>query len=324
MPDAATAVASPPEDVAHDDLCPVSCVCDTKICQLLMYTPVRTQCNHLLCASCMAQWADASSTNQIEHTSSDVTLDDFNPNYDPTYDLEANCPMCRTRTKASPDKSLARQLETKYPTTYMERRIEEEVDRGSRIGQDGVEGVMILIGNKHRLIRNSGSHNGHLWTFFVRTSRPDLIKEVHIYLHPTFRPHHHVLRNPPYEFEAEGWGTFEIHSKIVMKEPYSWIIDNAGTRQQGLQLSWDLDFEGRGRQGRVRAKVKKFVNDEVNQNGRRLRTRQVPAREPEIDNEDDEEEDDDYEAPADEDDESTSDDDMHDEGDSEYVEPSRR
>lgn len=153
-----------------------------KICQLLLFTPVRTQCNHLLCASCMAQWADASSTNQIEHSSLDVHLADFDPNYDPSYDLEANCPMCRTRTSASPDKRLARQLEAKYPITYAERRVEEEVDRGSRIGQGGVEGVMILIGNKHRLIRNPGNANAHLWTFFVRMSRPELIKEVHIYL----------------------------------------------------------------------------------------------------------------------------------------------
>ena len=109
-----------------------------------------------------------------------------------------------------------------------------------------------------------------------------------------------------------------------MKEPYSWIIDNAGTRQQGLELSWELDFEGRGRQGRVRAKVKKFVDDEVNQTGRRLRTRQVPARHPEMDDEEQEKEDDDYEAPADEDNESASDDYMDDEGDSEYVESSRR
>lgn len=130
----------------------------------------------------MAQWADASSTNQIEHSSLDVHLADFDPNYDPSYDLEANCPMCRTRTSASPDKPLARQLEAKYPVTYAERRVEEEVDRGSRVGQDGLEGVMILIGNKHRLIRNPGSSNVHLWTFFVRTSRPELIKEVHLYL----------------------------------------------------------------------------------------------------------------------------------------------
>ena len=96
----------------------------------------------------MAQWSDTSNTNRIEHSSWDVNLADFDPNYDPTYDLEAK----------------------------------EEEDRGSRIGRDGFEGVMILIGNKHRLIRNPGDDNEHDWTFFVRTSRPDLIKEVHIHL----------------------------------------------------------------------------------------------------------------------------------------------
>ncbi|KAH7562862.1 hypothetical protein BM1_02382 [Bipolaris maydis] len=280
--------AAPPEDVAHDHLCP--------ICQLLLYTPVRTQCNHLLCTSCMAQWADASSTNQIEHSSLDVHLADFDPNYDPSYDLEANCPMCRTHTTASPDKRLARQLEAQYPVTYAERRVEEEVDRGSRIGQDGVEGVMILIGNKHRLIRNPGSANEHLWTFF----------------HPTFRPSHHVLRTAPYEFEAQGWGFFTIKSKIVLKAPYNWIIDNSGTKKQGLELSWTLDFEGRGRQGRVRAKVKKF-EAETAPTGRTLRSRHIPATtEPEADNENEDG------------DEDSSEDGVEDEGDSEFVVPSRR
>ncbi|EUC46308.1 hypothetical protein COCMIDRAFT_93184 [Bipolaris oryzae ATCC 44560] len=301
---AQTMPAAPPEDVAHDHLCP--------ICQLLLYTPVKTQCNHLLCASCMAQWADASSTNQIEHSSLDVHLADFDPNYDPSYDLEANCPMCRTHTTASPDKPLARQLEAMYPVTYAERRVEEEVDRGSRIGQDGVEGVMILIGNKHRLIRNPVSANEHLWTFFVRTSRPELIKEVHIYLHPTFRPSHHVLRTAPYEFEAQGWGFFTIESKIVLKAPYNWIIDNAGTKKQGLELSWTLDFEGRGRQGRVRAKVKKF-EAETAPAGRTLRSRHIPpTTEPEVDNSNEDG------------DEDSSEDNVEDEGDSEFIVPSRR
>jgi hypothetical protein len=155
---------------------------DVQICQLLLFTPVRTNCNHVLCASCMAQWADVSSTNHIEHSSLDVNLAEFDPNYDPTYDLEANCPMCRTHTAASPDQILASQLEQKYPTTYAERRVEEEIDRGSRVGQDGVEGVMILIGNKHRLVRGAKDANQHDWTFFVRTSRPELVEEVRINL----------------------------------------------------------------------------------------------------------------------------------------------
>lgn len=188
--------AAPQETIADDDQCPgsifiahcqdISNVC-FQICQLLLFTPVRTQCNHLLCASCMAQWADVSSTANIEHSSLDVDLTDFDPNYDPTYDLEANCPMCRTHTAATPDKALARELETRYPNTYAERRVEEQIERGSRVGQDGVEGIMILIGNKHRLERGAEDDNQHDWTFFVRTSRPELVKEVRIYLVSHYR-----------------------------------------------------------------------------------------------------------------------------------------
>jgi hypothetical protein len=128
----------------------------------------------------MAQWADASSTTDIEHSSADVELENFDPNYDPSYDLEANCPMCRSHTTAAPDMALATQLESKYPTTYAERRVEEEVERGSRVGQDGVEGFMILIGNRHKLVRAAEDDNQHDWTFFVRMSRPELVKEVRI------------------------------------------------------------------------------------------------------------------------------------------------
>lgn len=90
--------------------------------------------------------------------------------------------MCRTHTTAKPDESLARQLKRKYPITYAERQVEEEVERGSRVGQDGVEGMMILIGNKHKLLRESEDANEHDWTFFVRTSRPELVEEVRVEL----------------------------------------------------------------------------------------------------------------------------------------------
>ena len=123
----------------------------------------------------------------------DVNLADFDPNYDPTYDLEANCPMCRTRTTATPDNALARRLERTYPATYAERRADEEIDRGMRTGQQGVEGVMILIGNKHRPRRGADDTNEHDWTFFVRTSRPDIVKEVRINL--VSCAFHHSIHN---------------------------------------------------------------------------------------------------------------------------------
>lgn len=205
----------------------------------------------------MAQWADASSTSNISHSSLDLDLSHFDPSYDPTYDLEANCPMCRTRTTASPDNALARQLEQQYPNTYEERRKEEEVERGQRVGEGGVEGVMILIGNRHRLVRGEETANKHDWTFFVRTSRPDIVEEVRVNLHPTFRPPRLVLRQPPFEVRRLGWGYFTIEAQIVLKEPYGWVKDGGERRHEGLELTWTLDFEGRGRQGRVRAKVRK-------------------------------------------------------------------
>ncbi|OSS52390.1 hypothetical protein B5807_02750 [Epicoccum nigrum] len=300
MPEA----SAPVEDVAHDDLCP--------ICQLLLFTPVRTQCNHVLCASCMAQWADASTTTEVEHASWDVDLEEFDPNYDPTYDLEANCPMCRTHTRAAPDHALASELEQKYPIIYAERRVEEEVERGSRVGQDGVEGIMFLIGNKHKLLRGSEDANQHDWTFFVRASRPELIQEVRVDLHPTFRPPRLVLRRPPYEVRRLGWGTFTIEVEIILKAPYIWVGRNSGTTQQSLKLPWTLDFTGRGRQGRVRGGVKR-----TDEGGRRLRTRSLPAETP---NSDDEEDDEDYE--EDDEDENMSEDEEEDI--SEFVETLRR
>lgn len=128
----------------------------------------------------MAHWADVFTTNRIEPSSLDVNLADFDPMYDPAYDLEANCPMCRSHTTASLDKALATHLEAKYATTYAERRVEEEIEKEFRARQNGVEGVMILIGNKHRPVRGAEDDNQHAWTFFVRTSRPDLVKEVRI------------------------------------------------------------------------------------------------------------------------------------------------
>jgi hypothetical protein len=116
----------------------------------------------------------------------DLDISHFDPNHDPLADLsvlEANCPMCRTPTTATPHAERKRTLEEKYPTLYAERREEEAAARGSRIGQDGVEGMTILIGNKHRLERSrEDTANKHDWTFFVRVSRPELIQHVRIYL----------------------------------------------------------------------------------------------------------------------------------------------
>ncbi|KAF2635484.1 hypothetical protein P280DRAFT_484540 [Massarina eburnea CBS 473.64] len=279
--------ASPPatETIADDDTCPV--------CHLLIYAPVRTQCSHILCASCMAQWADTTSTTNIIHSSLDLDLREFDPNYDPAYDLEASCPMCRTQTSAQPDTELSRELEERYPKTYQGRKEEEEVDRGQRSGQGGVEGVMILIGNRHRLERGSGDDNQHDWTFFVRLSRPDLVEHVHVNLHPTFRPPRVTLSKAPFEVRRLGWGTFTLQAVIVLKNPYVWVQSvEEDEKENELKLQWTLDFEGRGRQGRVRAKViKEEGTEELDGIARRTRSggvrreeeRRSPVRYPHMD-----------------------------------------
>ncbi|EAT87075.2 hypothetical protein SNOG_06011 [Parastagonospora nodorum SN15] len=229
----------------------------------------------------------------IEASSLDVELALFDPDYDPTYDLEASCPMCRNYTNATPDEALAAHLKTKYPSLYEERRVEEEVERGSRSGTDGIEGIMILIGNKHQLVEEADDANEHDWTFFVRTSRPDLVK-------------HLTLRKPPYEVRRLGWGHFTLEAEIVLKEPYSWVVNDSGSRQAGLELSWALNFEGGGRQGRVRAKVKKFHEDTPPANGRRvLRSGRMATNAP-VRVDDDEDDDADYDDDESDEDETSS------------------
>jgi hypothetical protein len=138
------------------------------------------------------------------------------------------------------------------------------------------------------------------------------------------------MRSAPYEVRRLGWGTFTIEAEIVLKEPYSWIIDNSGSRQPGLELTWTLDFEGRGRQGRVRAKVQKMeqpaaedIPADIGEGRRIRRTRQTAMSNNALvlDNDDnDDEEDEDY-GEADDDSEESQD---EEEDVSEYIETPRR
>lgn len=168
--DGFTAPASKPDiDIDDDDICP--------ICQLLLYRPVRTRCNHTLCESCMAHWADVSITTQM----TTVGLDDravlLLPN-----EIETKCPMCRTLTTANLDPGRESKLQEQYPTVYQERENEHRMivddDSASRI-----ETLTVYIGNEHSLVRPpDNSTNKHQWKFFVRPSRSDLLEEVQIFL----------------------------------------------------------------------------------------------------------------------------------------------
>lgn len=157
------------EEVADDDLCP--------ICQLLLYRPVTTECGHTMCEACMAHWAEVS----VLHMPI-VDVDEVPESFNAVTGLQAKCPMCRTQTPATLNAEMAQRLEKAYPLTWRERKVEDEVGE-----QGSVQTLTVYIGNRHRVIttgtkHKDGSSNSHEWTFFVRPSRTDIIKEVQILL----------------------------------------------------------------------------------------------------------------------------------------------
>ncbi|KAJ4513139.1 hypothetical protein HRR83_005498 [Exophiala dermatitidis] len=264
------------EDIDLDDLCP--------ICHLLLYRPVRTRCNHTLCESCMAHWADVSITSQMATVGLDDEAVVLLPN-----EIETRCPMCRTLTTASLDPDRQSALEGLYPVSYSARetesKLEEEDDFGSSI-----ETLTVYIGNEHSLVRTEGeSNNRHHWKFFVRPSRTDLIEEVQIFLHPTFRNPRVIVQYPPYEIRRLGWGYFTIFANVILKAGYSWLSPDAedapdGGRNGKLPLEWTLDFNGRGSQGRLRLKVRKEKEgQEAEDEAQRDEVRRLWARQREID-----------------------------------------
>ena len=244
--------ANVPEEPHEDDLCP--------ICQILLCNPVTTQCRHTMCKSCMATWADVS----LAAPMTIVAVTEQPREFDAATGLEANCPMCRTRTSAALDENRTNTLRSKYPRSYAEREAEEAQDE--REGES-VQTLTVYIGNEHRDIDPDPeglAANKHEWTFFVRPSRTDIIEEVHIHLHPTFRQNHIVRSRPPYQLTRVGWGYFTITASVILKAGYSWVSSDAedspdGAEKGMLRLEWTLDFgsfEGTGAMGRCRLKVK--------------------------------------------------------------------
>jgi hypothetical protein len=240
------------EDVNDDDLCP--------ICHVLLHRPVTTKCGHTMCEFCLNMWADVSVTT---HMTAVGLGEDATEVLLPS-EIESSCPMCRTSSTASLDKARERELKRKYPITYAERQAEAQSDEAEG-DRERVETLTLYIGNTHHLIRvesDDESHNRHEWLFFVRPSRTDLIEEVQVFLHPTFRNPRLLLQYPPYEVRRLGWGYFTIFTNIVLKAGYHWVSSDAedapdGAEKGSLPLEWLLDFNGAGSQKRCRLKIRR-------------------------------------------------------------------
>ena len=206
----------------------------------------------------MAIWADVSVNTQMQI----VDVDEQPAPFNAVSGLQARCPMCRTHTSASINRQRVDDLKQKYPTTYAERQTEEEANKTSGEGGE-IQTLTLSIGNRHQLVQ-SETDNTHQWTFFVRPSRTDIIEEVHMHLHHTFRPSRIIRTRPPYEVTRLGWGYFTVLAYVMLKPGYSWVSEDAqdspdGAEKGMLGLEWTLDFDrfgGRGSMGRLKLKVK--------------------------------------------------------------------
>jgi len=238
-------VRSKEEDVDEDDLCP--------ICQLLLYDPVTTTCKHTMCNFCMVTWAATTLAAPVTI----VDVDEEPVPFDPIADVEARCPMCRTLTSAVPDEARKSDLALKYPYTTSERQAEAESEQTGESGE-GIQTMTVYIGNRHTQVPPQDGHlerNQHEWTFFVKPSRTDIVEEVHIFLHPTFRQNHIVRTRPPYQISRLGWGYFTITASVILKAGYQWVSEDAQDTPDGaakgvLPLEWTLDFDGFGGKGK--------------------------------------------------------------------------
>ncbi|GAB7323123.1 hypothetical protein MBLNU13_g05629t1 [Cladosporium sp. NU13] len=258
-------VAGPDEEINDDDLCP--------ICQMLLHEPVTTTCRHTLCRFCMATWA---STSQ-EAPMTIVDVDSEPVPFDAVSGLEARCPMCRTLTSALPDAQRDATLRSRYPQTWTQRYRETAAEQNTE-SSGSIQTITVHIGNRHTLIpprEGELAENQHEWVFFVKPSRTDIIKEVHIHLHPTFRQNHVIKTRAPYSISRIGWGHFTITARVVLKAGYTWVSEDAedlpdGAAKGSLPLEWTLDFDGfggKGSMGRCQLKVR------TTENGTRTRSR---------------------------------------------------
>jgi hypothetical protein len=86
-----------------------------------------------------------------------------------------------------------------------------------------------------------------------------------------------------------GWGYFTIYANVILKAGYSWLSSDAEDTRDGapkgkLPLEWQLDFAGRGSQGRLRLKVRKEKEgQEVEDEAQRKQIQRLWARQRETD-----------------------------------------
>jgi len=85
--------------------------------------------------------------------------------------------------------------------------------------------AFVVVGNTHQLTDDCRRHR---WKLYVKGRA---LKQVEVFLHPTFKDNHRVITAAPFEVSAIGWGSFEVALKLHT---------HAGAR---IEAVWDLQFE---------------------------------------------------------------------------------
>lgn len=245
------------EDEDEDD--------DCVICYATLYRPVKTECGHSACEGCMLHWALAAMDECIEQTElpSNLTVDG----------IKFKCPTCRTYTTANFDAELDARLHKRHPEEYAARAAEQREPEDSPEDEYATKTMLIMLGNSHRKVDPTpspytGSMRHHEWTFFVKSSQPELIEEIQVILHPTFREDRLVtLREPPFSITHKGWGYFTIFAGLQLKKGYEWIDEeravssNRDRKKDRLPFDWLLDFRGNGSQTNRLVKFRKIQSE---------------------------------------------------------------
>lgn len=254
------------ETLTADDMCP--------ICTDFLHTPIVTECRHTFCQSCF-RWADVSvSSSQLAPLS---TLAAYQIQHDSKWAKVILCPICGTMSESALDLDHQHEIQNKHPFCWRYATWRTpEIHPSQKF--PALEFMALTIGNTHKLTKLTGRddplspHNRHDWTFYVRPSQSDLIENVRIFLHPTFRPHTLDFSTPPYEIRRFGWGTFDIEVEVKLKSQYSFLHDKAfpeGSRPSHLHFSWTLSFSGDGDQGWIKLAVRR-IKSKVSDHDSRL------------------------------------------------------
>ena len=225
---------------------------DCIICYQTIYRPATTECGHSACESCLMHWALTAMDvkSDLSDLTSSLAIEG----------IKFKCPTCRTYTQAKFSLEQNAKLEARYPEEYAARA--SETDGTVKDVNDGsaTQTMVLMFGNSHRKIPPSvspetGKVRTHEWTFFLQSSRQDIIEKVEVILHPSYRQNRLIsLTMPPFSTTHIGWGYFTIFAGVQLKEGWQWVdedmaVDSArGRPKDRLPIQWLLDFRENGAQ----------------------------------------------------------------------------